>query len=185
LGSALSPAYGGWGGRYDYFKSYAEEGKIWTNSINSVDEVVLEDGRTIASDQATIWRWREAFQHDFAARMDWCVAPFAEANHNPVVALNGNKTKAVAKARVPAGETVRLSAKGSTDPDNHALTYRWFIYREAGGYKGNLQLDRPAAEEVSFVMPKLETNQELHIICEVKDNGSPSLFSYRRVVLQQ
>ena len=25
------------------------------------------------TDQATIWRWRTAFQHDFAARMDWTV----------------------------------------------------------------------------------------------------------------
>ena len=31
------------------------------------------DGRTYTSDQATIWRWRTAFQHDFAARMDWTV----------------------------------------------------------------------------------------------------------------
>jgi hypothetical protein len=186
LGSALSPAYGGWGGRYDYFKSYAEEGKIWTNSINSVDELMLEDGRKVASDQATIWRWREAFQHDFAARMDWCVATsFKGANHNPLITINGNPGKAVAIGKIPVGETVSLSAKGTSDPDTHSLSYRWFIYREAGGYKGDLQIDSPAAETITFQMPKLDTNQALHIIFEVKDNGTPALFSYRRVILQQ
>jgi hypothetical protein len=39
------------------------------------------DGHT--SDQATIWRWREAFQNDFAARMDWTIQPYAKANHAP------------------------------------------------------------------------------------------------------
>lgn len=70
LGSAITPAYGGWSGRYDFFQSYAEAGKIWTNTIYSIDEVVAEDGKKYASDQATIWRWREAYQNDFAARMD-------------------------------------------------------------------------------------------------------------------
>lgn len=185
LGSSLSPAYGGWGGRYAFFKSYAEAGKIWTNTVKSVDEVELEDGRRVASDQATIWRWREAFQHDFAARMDWCVAgSYKEANHNPVVVVNGNKGKAVAMAIAPAGETVRLSAKGSSDPDGHALTFRWFVYKEAGQFSGNVQLNNPGAEEISFVMPKLGGGQELHLICEVKDNGTPALFSYRRVILR-
>jgi hypothetical protein len=87
LGSALSPAYGGWAGRYDFFRSYAEKGKIWTNNMNSVDEVRLEEGKTYASDQSTIWRCRDAFQNDFAGRMDRCIAgTYSAANHNPVVA---------------------------------------------------------------------------------------------------
>lgn len=185
LGSALTPAYGGWGGRYDFFQSYAEVAKIWTNTIHSVDEVELPDGRKVASDQATIWRWREAYQQDFAARMDWCVArTVKEANHNPVVVLNGNKGKAVAAAIASAGQEVRLSANGTTDPDGHALNYRWFVYKEAGRFTGNVQLRNPGAEEISFVMPKLGNNQELHLICEVKDNGSPALYSYRRVILR-
>ena len=34
-----------------------------------------------------------------------------------------------------------------------------------------------------FEMPKLGEGQTLHIILEVQDNGSPSLTSYRRIVL--
>lgn len=185
LGSAVSPSYGGWGGRYVFFQSYAEEGKIWTNSVSSVDEVRADSCIKNASDQATIWRWREAFQHDFAARMDWCVtSSFNAANHNPVVSLNGNPGKAVAYAKASEGAAIGLSAKGTTDPDNHKVSYRWFVYKEAGFYKGNLELQNSGAENVSFLMPKLGNNQQLHIICEVRDNGTPSLFSYRRVVIE-
>jgi hypothetical protein len=184
LGWYLSPSYGGWGGRYEFYQSYAEKAKIWTSSVNSQDEIVLSDGRKEASNQATIWRWREAFQHDFAARMDWNIADdFKKANHNPVIVLNRNKGKAVASAKVMAGEKIQLSADGSNDPDGDQLNYRWFIYREAGGFNGTLELNNITSEEINFLMPELKKGEELHVILEVKDSGIPSLFSYRRVVL--
>ena len=49
------------------------------------------DGKSYTSDQATIWRWRTAFQHDFAARMDWTIKDAAEANHAPRVVVNGRR----------------------------------------------------------------------------------------------
>ena len=67
LGSHESPGYGGWGGRYVFKKTYADAGPIWQNSR---DRVVTPDGQTHVGNTATIWRWRQAFQHDFAARMD-------------------------------------------------------------------------------------------------------------------
>lgn len=184
LGWYISPSLGGWGGRYEFYQSYAEKGKIWTSSVNTLDEILLPDGRKEASNQATIWRWREAYQHDFAARMDWNIADeFKKANHNPVLSLNGNTGKAVARAQVKAGEKVQLSAKGSIDPDVHPLSYHWFIYREAGAFTGFLALNDSNAEELTFTMPELKNGQELHVILEARDSGSPSLFSYRRVIL--
>ena len=38
--------------------------------------------------KATLWRWRDDFQNDFAARMDWTTKPFSEANHPPVPVLS-------------------------------------------------------------------------------------------------
>jgi len=35
------------------------------------------DGHWHTSNRATIWRWRAAFQNDFAARMDWTIKPYA------------------------------------------------------------------------------------------------------------
>lgn len=184
LGSAMSPAYGGWSGRYDHFQPYGEKARIWTNNINSVDEVTLEDGKTYASDQATIWRWREAFQHDFAARMDWCISSnFKEANHNPVVSINGNRSKEVVFIKATPGENLKLSARGSSDPDNNRLSYRWFPYKEAGNFKGDLSITNAANEAISFVVPVVKPEESLHIICEVKDDGKPALYSYRRIIV--
>lgn len=184
LGWYISPAFGGWGGRYEFYRSYAENGKIWASSVNTQDEIVLPDGRNEASNQATIWRWREAYQHDFAARMDWNIAgDFKKANHNPMVVINGNAGKAVALASVKAGEKVMLSAKESSDPDGDKLICRWFVYREAGS-GGNVKIEQPDSEEISFTMPELGAGQSLHIIFEVKDDGIPALFSYRRVILK-
>ncbi|WP_194972411.1 DUF1593 domain-containing protein [Aquiflexum lacus] len=179
-----SPAYGGWAGRYQLWQSYGEVDKIWTSSIETQDEVTLPDGRKEASNQATIWRWRKAFQHDFAVRMDWNVAQtYKGANHNPIIMLNGNEGKALAKAKVEAGKTVRLSAKGTFDPDGDQVKYHWWIYKEIGGFNGQLEFFNPYADEQSFEMPKLNEGQFLHIILEVQDSGEPSLYSYRRIIL--
>src|SRR5690606_18663986 len=179
-----SPAYGGWGGRYQLYQSYAEEDKIWTSSVRTQDEIRLEDGRVDASNQATIWRWREAYQHDFAARMDWNVAAdFNQANHNPVIMLNGNEGKSLATGKVAEGGQVILSAKGSYDPDNDGMSFNWFVYKEAGNFIGDFILENPSEEEISFTMPKMTSSKELHIVLEVRDAGKPSLSSYRRIIL--
>ena len=85
LASSMSPAFGGWGGRYVWRRFYGEPRAIWTQGgdsypgrDNSRDTVVGTDGKTYTSDQATIWRWRTAFQHDFAARMDWTIKSVRE-----------------------------------------------------------------------------------------------------------
>jgi hypothetical protein len=179
-----SPAWGGWGGRYELFQAYGEKATIWTSTVTTQDEVELSDGRVFASNQATIWRYRKEYQHDFAARMDWNVADdFSKANHNPVAVLNGNKGKSWAKGQVPPGEKVFLSAKGSSDPDSDQIRYHWWIYKEAGNFTGSLDIFNPQGESIEFVMPRLPDGQELHIILQVEDSGSPSLTSYRRVVL--
>jgi len=116
--------------------------------------------------------------------MDWNIADdFKDANHNPVLVLNGNEGKALAFGKVEPGKTVRLSAKGSFDPDGDQIKFKWWVYKEAGGYTGDLEFFDPHANEIEFSMPALGKDQTLHIILEVEDSGSPSLVSYRRVVL--
>jgi hypothetical protein len=183
LGSRISPAYGGWGGRYVLCRTYAETRPIWTNARGSQDTVTAENGIEYTSDQATIWRWREAYQHDFAARMDWCVATFEAANHNPVAAFNNDKSKAVANLRAKSGEKIELSAAGTSDPDNDKLSYRWFIYKEAGNYNGTINIRNNTEKEASFIAPKVNQTRKIHIILEVKDNGEPNLYSYRRIII--
>jgi hypothetical protein len=184
LGSHLSPAYGGWGGRYVRHQAYGETRPIWTNARDSRDTVVAENGLSHTSDQATIWRWREAYQHDFAARMDWCVTDtFAKANHNPVVAFQGDTSKAVARMRVAAGQRVNLSAAGTRDPDGNGVSYRWFLYKEAGTFRGDIRIEDATSPQAWFLAPQVAGPASLHVILEVWDDGQPRLCSYRRIIV--
>ena len=139
LASFMSPSYGGWSGRYVWRTYYGETRPSWTQGgdsfpgrDNSKDTVTGVDGRIYTSDQATIWRWRTAFQNDFAARMDWTVKEPKEANHNPGVVVNGTPGKRPVLVTASAGTPFTIDAAGTKDPDGHRLTYRWFFYSEAG-----------------------------------------------------
>lgn len=181
LGSHISPSYGGWGGRYQRYQSYGETRPIWTNDR---DTVTAEDQSVHTTAQATIWRWREHFQHDFAARMDWCVADsFDDANHNPVAVLNGVEGKDVVNISVDEGETVTLSAAGSSDPDGNSFETTWFVYPEAGTFNGTVLLSDSSGEMTSFVAPDVRNESTVHVILQLKDDGDPSLYSYRRAVV--
>jgi hypothetical protein len=139
LASFMTPTYGGWGGRYVWRQYFGETRPSWTQGgdsypgrDNSKDTVLGIDGRPRTSDQATIWRWRGAFQHDFAARMDWTIKPVAEANHNPIARVHGQDGLAPVMINATIGSPVTLDASASTDPDGHTLRFSWFYYPEAG-----------------------------------------------------
>jgi hypothetical protein len=223
LANAMSPAYGGWGGRYVWRQPHGETRPFWTQGGDSYpgrdssrDTVTGVDGKTYTSDQATIWRWRKAFQHDFAARMDWTIKEVGEANHNPRVVVNGRPGTDPLVLDAKVGTPVTLDAAGTVDPDGHALTFTWFFYPEAGtGIPGQpvLVRSRPPAggggapgqggippapaggpreppprvaiENANgpraIAVPKAAGIA--HIILAVEDKGTPSLTSYRRVIL--
>ena len=207
LASYRNPGWGGWGGRYIFRQPLGESRPIWTQggdsypgSPNSRDTVIGIDGKRYTSDQATIWRWREAFQHDFAARMDWTMKEFKEANHNPVAIVNGDSSNEPIFINAKIGTTVMLSAAGTKDPDGNKLKYRWFYYQEAAsaiskpvkpeeviGERGEDELDvlpkvriEGGDQEEAKVMPQSEGIA--HVILAVEDDGEPSLTSYRRII---
>jgi len=202
LGSFMSPSYGGWGGRYIWRQPSGESRPFWTQGgdsywgrDNSRDTVPGRDGARYTSDQATIWRWRTAFQHDFAARMDWTIKGPQEANHNPEVVVNGQPGRAPLAIDATVGVPLTLDAAGTKDPDGNRLTYAWFFYPEAGmGIPARPVAIGPpraaAGERVTLegaatarvtVTPRVAGTA--HIILAVEDDGTPSLTSYRRVIL--
>jgi len=204
LNAYRRPDWGGWGGRYVYRQPYGESHMIWSQGgdeftrATSQDRVLGIDGVEHVSDQATIWRWREAYQNDFAARMDWTIMDFAHANHNPELVVNGRAGTAPVDLTVDAKETVTLDAAGTKDPDGQALHYKWWVYEEAGlaGTHGadvaisgaNTQQARIAINSpcrAVWIPGLLPCRGEgvAHIILEVTDEGTPRLTSYRRVVL--
>ncbi|MEW6237367.1 MAG: nucleoside hydrolase-like domain-containing protein [Candidatus Omnitrophota bacterium] len=181
LGSDQNPAYGGWGGRYVLHQSYAETHPIYTNSR---DTVTARDGSTYTTAQATVWRWREAFQYDFAARMDWCVAKnFQDANHNPVAIINAMPGKDILELNVKPGDKVELSCEGSSDPDGDKFDTSWFVYPEAGTYSGVVELSNSQGAKTAFIAPPIKERSTIHVILQLKDHGTPPLFSYRRAIV--
>lgn len=186
-------SYGNWGGRF------APEKQMNPRAVNPVEtpgaykpyrmyagaaDTWAHEGTTYENVFASLFRWRTAFQHDFAARMDWSVTPsYEEANHNPVAAFRGDTSRAVVRLTAAPGETVPLSAAGSRDPDGDRLAYAWTHYREPGSYDGTVDVQNSSAREARFVAPEVRAPETVHLIMTVTDNGEPSLYSYRRIVV--
>ena len=188
-----SPDWGGWGGRFVRVRDNTwldpvlepgyryPEGRWYTDSAwgrKQLRKDIRKDAALIAYLEPS-WRWVDALQNDFAARADWCVEPYARANHPPVVALAH-----AADLRARAGETVKLVAQGTTDPDGDELSYRWWQYRDAGTFAGSLEVRDSAKAAASFTVPAAAPKGEtIHMICEVTDSGTPRLTRYQRVVV--
>lgn len=201
LNSSENPNWGGWGGRYEFYLpdfSKLKEGhsivdnkpetrKIWTNAIdtyspyykNEYGRAVKQSSEEYSGFKLTIWRWRDDFQNDFAARMDWCEMTFEEANHAPAPILSHPE-----EITVESGETFTLDAFESTDPDGDSLSFLWFNYPEAGTYKKPIKIN--GAENVHiahFTAPNVDKEAKAHFILKITDKGSPQLSSYKRVIV--
>jgi len=195
------PDWGGWGGRYELYKpdysslkkggsgvpSEPETREIWTNAIDSYTPYIYNEyGRavrmdtvTFTSNKATLWRWRDDFQNDFAARMDWCTKSYQESNHPPVPALGIPE-----QITVRSGEGFGLDASGTTDPDGDNLSYLWFNYPEAGSYKKLIKIaSGENARGAYVIVPEVEKKETAHFILRVTDKGKPQLSRYKRVIV--
>lgn len=161
------PEWGGWGGRFQLKPGSKTQ---WIDLPSNLNPTTLG---------STISRWALHFQNDYEARMDWCVKPYAEANHPPVVQLEHALHLTGAR-----GETVRLSARGSHDPDGDALTYCWWQFTEVDTYAGTIEIRDASAVSATFRVPDdASPGDTIHVICEVTDSGAPRLTRYQRVVV--
>ena len=191
LGNMESPDFGGWGGRYVKVRD-----NIWLDPVPEAEYEYPEGrwytrsawGRMYMRDEypddrelmheyfKPLARWTDAIQNDFAARADWCVKTYQEANHPPIITVQGALTR-----EVKVGERVRLVAT-AIDPDGDKLAGRWWQYHEADSAEGELVVKNPASlDGASFVVPD-EQGKDLHVILEVTDDGTPPLTRYQRVV---
>jgi len=193
LNNPEHPDWGGWGGLYEFYtprmRSWylnQETRPIWSDAE---DEVMGIDGRWHEGNHETIWRWREAFQNDFSARMDWTIKDKSEANHPPTPKLD-HPTELTAKK----GDRVNLSAQGSSDPDGDALSYEWFCYKEAGTFPVSsarsgqpITIQNADQPKAWFEVPARRVmppgTGTIHIILAVTDHGSPRLTRYKRVIV--
>jgi len=196
------PEWGGWGGRYELYRPdvpvkdpktfllgepiEAETRPIWTNAA---DEAVLplagEFGRAtkagdkLAADaRATVWRWRNDFQNDFAARMEWATKPYSQANHPPRAILD-----CPGEFTVHSGQAFALSAH-ATDQDGDNVGLIWLQYPDAGSWKKPVKmLYAENLARVDLIAPEVKKPETLHFILRVTDKGSPPLTRYKRVIV--
>ncbi|MBO8131860.1 MAG: DUF1593 domain-containing protein [Candidatus Marinimicrobia bacterium] len=190
LGNPEHPDWGSWGGRYEFYTPRMrkwflepETRPFWTDAE---DEVLGVDGKWHTGNHETIWRWREAYQNDFAARMDWTIKPYEEANHPPVIQLTCPE-----RIKAKLGEKVELSAKAS-DPDGDSLRYNWFYYGEVGTFTTSsartgqpVKIENADKANAWFYVPtkRVFSYGTMHIILEITDTGKPPLTRYKRVIV--
>lgn len=162
LRSLEHPGFGGWGGR---FMQERPGSAVWRGA--------RDDGNL----EKPIWRWSAAFQNDWAARADWCVKDRNQANHPPIAKVAGPLDRTV-----QPGQTVTLSAEGSTDADGDALDFRWWQYADADTVKAQVDIATATSKaDARFVAPD-EPGKTIHLILEVTDQGTPPLTRYQRVI---
>jgi len=192
LNNPEHPDWGGWGGRYEFytppFRKWHLERETRPFWADAEDEVMGLDGKWHTGNKETIWRWRAAYQNDFVARMNWSITTnYGGANHPPVVRLNHANA-----ITARAGDRVRLSADGSSDPDGDALSYKWMHYPEPGTFTlstartgAPLTIENADKANASFTVPaRFGRAGSLHIILAVTDNGAPALTRYQRVIVE-
>jgi hypothetical protein len=190
------PDFGGWGGRYEFYlpgfensntgifkrdnwpKDEPETRAIWTNANDSIVSPV--DKKNYKGNKETIWRWRQEYQNDFAARMLWTTKNYSECNHAPVPMLAHND-----HLFVKSGDVFHLSAVGTTDPDGDSISYLWFQYPEAGTYKGLISFSpySPNIYDLPVTAPAVDSVQTIHLILKLTDKGTPPLTMYKRVIV--
>lgn len=169
------PTWGSWAGRYGHNPIQKDMPYFWANQPDTWQGTTHRENSLI--------RFAVDLQNDFRARLDYCVKPINGANHPPRVVLNKNKGKEILHMAVTPGQTLKLSALGSIDPDGTALSYDWIAYPEAGTYPGKVSIQNANTQEAEISIPKELGSDSIHILLRVRDSGIPTLARYRRVIL--
>ncbi|MBN2534486.1 MAG: DUF1593 domain-containing protein [Spirochaetales bacterium] len=167
------PTQCGWGGYSEWQQGEDHETYAYTNqSGTSAYRTCLEYEKY----------FYPATFNNVAARMDW--AKDGRGNRNPVIVIDNNASLAILIKTPQPGEEVTLDASGTYDPDNDEVTFNWWIQPEAGTYSKNVIIyDSDSSVALVNVPPDAE-GKIFHVICEVTDNGTHNLSSYRRIIFE-
>ncbi|MBB6328502.1 hypothetical protein FHS59_004158 [Algoriphagus iocasae] len=170
LDNLMHPEWGGWGGR---LAQSEEQPNRWEDGKEVLDYNPFTEKMDATYPQI---RWVEAIQQDFAARADWCVMDYADANHPPVVKAVGTNL-----VNAKPGESLTLQVETS-DPDGDVLETKFWIYKEVGTYTGEATL----TVEGNSVQLQLDDSSTglLHVIAEVKDQRAHPMIRYQRFVVE-
>ncbi len=177
LRQSEDPSYGGWGGRFGVVK------KDILGNPNGFLCNLYNDTRDDGNIHKPLYRWFEAIQNDFAARMSWCVASGENANHAPVLSI----AEGIDFSGTP-GSTVTFTAS-ATDPDGDHVAISVWQYDDADTYAGPVKISDLGNGKFTFTIPedaragsKIIPGDTIHIIVEGKDDGAPPITRYQRVI---
>lgn len=171
LGNLQHPEYGGWGGR---LKQSKDNPNRWEDGKEVADYNPYTQKIDLAYPQT---RWVEALQMDFAARADWCIKPYKEANHAPSISVKEGNSR---NAKAGTSLTINAAAK---DPDGNNITFTFWQYQEAGTSPEKVTIDAKGNIATIQVPATAKTGDTIHIIVEGKDSGTPAITRYQRVIL--
>jgi hypothetical protein len=169
LDNLNNPEYGGLGGR---LVQSAVNPKRWEDGENALDFNPYTNKMDASYPQT---RWVEVIQNDFAARADWCVLDYKNANHPP-------KIKSKNQVFMNAGETTKIKVKTS-DPDKNKVNVSFWQYQEAGN--SDLKATINAKGNVSKITVPISAKKgdTFHVIAEAKDNGENPMTRFQRIIL--
>jgi hypothetical protein len=175
------PEQVGWGGCHQFGISPDRETYAWTNWQQPLKDISNTYEHKFYPDEF----------NDFAARMQWVAE--GSGNHNPVVMLSAKSGRKSLKfnatdgfnpleLHVRPGTELSLNASKSFDPDGDWLHFDWWfqVFPDSGSLP---YIDDPASPTAVFTVPADASGRQLHLVCEVHDDGPFSLVSYRRVVI--
>lgn len=126
------PDWGGWGGRFNRI--------TWSRDLSSEyggspETVIVAPDKSYTSLQASVWRWRDAFQDDLATRMQWTLhQDLSAATHPPIISINESTGPEPLYVKLAPGQSTILDATQTIDVDYPGdltnLDFEWFFYLE-------------------------------------------------------
>lgn len=190
--------YGGWGGRYIYKK--IKKHKLFKNNYDlyplytdTLDRVIGNDNKEHISPQASIWRFREAFQNDFLGKLNYLISPtfkgcshplkvyFIDKNNN--ILINKDNFLDIPLIKVKKGENKKIRFE-VIDIDKKGYILKLYPYYEVSDYKDNIDLSI-SLENKEIVIKTKKNNQtgKIHLILEAKNNFKVYFVRYARLII--
>lgn len=191
--------HGALGGQYPHYAAGVEGDTpsflyLMPTGLNDPDDPgQCSWGGTYKGDANNLWtaagtcrtyfdRFYPAAFNNFAARMDW--AKNGAGNRNPAMVLDGDSGIHVLKRFPRPGTAFTLDAAKTTDPDGNSLKFSWWIQSDAGSYSAKINISNSISNVATVDVPSDSAGKSFHVICEVTDDGTPNLTSYRRIIFQ-
>jgi len=171
LNNPDDPMQVGWGGYHEFALSPDGKTHAWTNW--------MEPHRSISRGYENRF-YKDEF-NDFAARMQW--AAEGKGNTNPVVSINGDAGLQVMNIVAKAGDTVKLDASRTYDPEGDKLSFSWELQSFASYCPPSASISGEKTPKLSVILPEESSGCKYHVILTVHDDGAFTLPAYRRVII--